>query len=195
MLLRSLSILALNRCVNTRWVCICFFYFSPDFYRIFCMKSDILFVTIKEISMTQREELEKMQEILRDKIENTIPDYSTNGKCSRCGRCCSNLLSMTLEDVHRIRDYLQTHSITPAPLTRPDKFRSIPFDSCPFCDLSGKKATCMIYEARPAICRKFLCNADVLAKRYDINGDLVPDSIGQVDCRKTFFGIGIDKAK
>lgn len=33
--------------------------------------------------MTQREELEKMQEILRDKIENTIPDYSTNGKCSR----------------------------------------------------------------------------------------------------------------
>ena len=26
--------------------------------------------------MTQREELEKMQEILRDKIENTIPDYS-----------------------------------------------------------------------------------------------------------------------
>lgn len=60
------------------------------------MKSDILFVTIKEISMTQREELEKMQEILRDKIENTIPDYSTNGKCSRCGRCCSNLLSMTM---------------------------------------------------------------------------------------------------
>ena len=96
MLLRSLSILALNRCVNTRWVCICFFYFSPVFYRIFCMKSDILFVTIKEISMTQREELEKMQEILRDKIENTIPDYSTNGKCSRCGRCCSNLLSMTM---------------------------------------------------------------------------------------------------
>lgn len=46
--------------------------------------------------MTQREELERMQEILRDKIENTIPDYSTNGKCSRCGRCCSNLLSMTM---------------------------------------------------------------------------------------------------
>ena len=36
--------------------------------------------------MTQREELEKMQEILRDKIENTIPDYSADGECSRCGR-------------------------------------------------------------------------------------------------------------
>lgn len=145
--------------------------------------------------MTQREELEKMQEILRDKIENTIPDYSTNGECSRCGRCCSNLLSMTLKDVRRIRSYLQMHKAIPASPARPDKFRSIPFDSCPFCDLSGKKATCMIYEARPAICRKFLCNADVLAERYDINGDLVPNSIGQVDCRKTFFGIGIDKAK
>lgn len=53
----------------------------------------------------------------------------------------------------------------------------------------------MIYEARPTICRKFLCNADVLAKQYDINGDLVPDSIGQVDCRKTFFGIGVGKTK
>ena len=145
--------------------------------------------------MTQREELEKMQEILRDKIENAIPDYSTNGECSRCGRCCSNLLSMTLEDVRRIRSYLQMYQVIPAPLARPDKFRSIPFDSCPFCDFSGKKATCMIYEARPAICRKFLCNADVLAERYDINGDLVPNSIGQVDCRKTFFGIGVDKAK
>lgn len=195
MLLRSLSILALNRCVNTRWVCICFFYFSPILYRIFCMKSDILFVTIKEISMTQREELEKMQEILRDKIENTIPDYSTNGKCSRCGRCCSNLLSMTIEDVHRIRDYLRMHNVVPAPPARPNKFRNIPFDSCPFCDLSRKETACMIYEARPTICRKFLCNADVLAKQYDINGDLVPDSIGQVDCRKTFFGIGVGKTK
>lgn len=145
--------------------------------------------------MTQKEELEKMQEILRDKIENIIPDYSINGECSRCGRCCSNLLSMTLKDVRRIRSYLQMHKVIPASPARPDKFRSIPFDSCPFCDLSGKKATCMIYEARPAICRKFLCNADVLAERYDINGDLVPNSIGQVDCRKTFFGIGIDKAK
>ena len=140
--------------------------------------------------MTQREELEKMQEILRDKIENTIPDYSTNGECSRCGRCCSNLLSMTLEDVRRIKSYLQIYKVIPAPPARPDRF-----DSCPFCDLSEKEATCMIYEARPAICRKFLCNADVLARQYDINGDLVPDSIGQVDCRKTFFGIGIDKAK
>lgn len=145
--------------------------------------------------MTQREELEKMQKILRDKIENTILDYSTGGECSRCGRCCSNLLSMTLEDVHRIRDYLQTHSIIPAPPARPDRFRDIPFDSCPFCNLSEKEATCMIYNARPAICRKFLCNADILAKQYDINGDLVPDSIGQVDCRKTFFGIGIDETK
>ena len=145
--------------------------------------------------MTQREELEKMQKILRDKIENTILDYSTGGECSRCGRCCSNLLSMTLEDVHRIRDYLQTHSIIPAAPARPDRFRDIPFDSCPFCNLSEKEATCMIYNARPAICRKFLCNADILAKQYDINGDLVPDSIGQVDCRKTFFGIGIDETK
>ena len=69
--------------------------------------------------MTQREELEKMQEILRDKIEVTIPDYSTNGKCSRCGRCCSNLLSMTIEDVHRIRDYLRMHNVVPAPPARP----------------------------------------------------------------------------
>ena len=45
------------------------------------MKSDILFVTIKEISMTQREELEKMQEILRDKIEVTIPDFQQKENC------------------------------------------------------------------------------------------------------------------
>lgn len=139
--------------------------------------------------MTENEELQKMRDILIDKITSTIRDNSNDGVCSRCGQCCSNLLPMNLKDVERIQNYLKTHKIKPAPEERPEhRYYRMNVDPCPFCDLSTGIATCMIFEVAPNICKKFICHAESLASRYDINGNIIQDEIGQVDCRKTFFG-------
>lgn len=138
--------------------------------------------------MTKNEELQKMRDILCDRIRDTIRDNSVNGVCSRCGQCCSNLLPMNLKDVERIRKYLQSHPIAPAPKERPEhRYYKITVEPCPFCDLSSGTATCMIFEVAPDICKKFICHAELLSLQYDLNGNIIENEIGQVDCRKTFF--------
>ena len=139
--------------------------------------------------MNQKEEMEIMKKLLVVQIRNNIRDNSDDGICSRCGQCGSNLLPMNMEDVDRIRQYLKTHDISPAPKERPATlYYRVDFDPCPFCDFTGGFATCKIFEVAPTICKKFICKAELLAEQYDINGDIVQDKIGQVDCRKTFFG-------
>lgn len=89
----------------------------------------------------------KEQEIL-DMLK--IKDLSINGKCCKCGECCSNILLITQEELDVIQEYVIKYNIklNKTMLVMANKIY------CPYFD--GKK--CLIYEIRPLICREFYCN-------------------------------------
>lgn len=113
-----------------------------------------------------------------------VPDNTCNGECSMCGKCCGNGLGVNMEDIQRIDRYLKTHNVAPTEVRLLRGIDNIEVESCPFL---GEDNKCKIYDARPTICRKFICNAEKMFEQYDENGELVKDEIGQVDIRKTFF--------
>ena len=83
-----------------------------------------------------------------------MTDYTKDGKCSRCGGCCGDILPMETNELRTIRRYVRKHHIKPVenkvPMLKPL------FDlSCPFRDNTKKE--CLIYEVRPCICRQFIC--------------------------------------
>ena len=69
-------------------------------------------------------------------------------KCKRCGKCCSNLLPLSKEDIINIKKNskeLQEHRL----LALRDWYMICPF--------LNHKNQCDIYEFRPTICREFTC--------------------------------------
>lgn len=92
-----------------------------------------------------------LQDIAKDLVEgNTqIKDFSINGKCSKCGECCSNFLPVSQNEINTIQKYVIEHKIRPQSqiLVMQNTL------TCPYHD--GKK--CLIYEVRPLICREFYC--------------------------------------
>ena len=83
-------------------------------------------------------------------IQNVgIQDCSINGKCSKCGECCTNLLPITQDELYTIAEYVINNNIKPQKqvLVMQNKL------TCPYYD--GKK--CLIYVIRPLICREFYC--------------------------------------
>lgn len=90
-----------------------------------------------------------------------IEDYEENGRCSNCGRCCTDFLCMTRDEARRIARYLMEHPDTKAfqAVSEGGKLMA----SCPFRDPLAKR--CSVYPARPSICRTFRCGmGDEVAK-------------------------------
>lgn len=81
-----------------------------------------------------------------------VTDYTTNGRCSGCGQCCSSVLPLSAREVERIHMYCRAHKVKEQHRYGPQGVDL----SCPFRDESGRR--CLIYEARPDICREFQCN-------------------------------------
>ena len=107
-------------------------------------------------------------------------DFTSNGKCSNCGACCSNLLPVSVEEIKTIKKYIREHEIKQA-------VNGIPFNAdinmvCPFLDTS-KELKCKIYEVRPKICRFFMCNKKPDYDELVQMADMMP-----VNMRNTFFG-------
>lgn len=90
-------------------------------------------------------------EIIRNIAEGNvkITDNSICGNCSKCGECCTNFLPVTQKEIDEIQKYVIKNNI------RPQKQMLIMQNrlSCPY--YNGKK--CLVYEARPLICKKFYC--------------------------------------
>ena len=78
-----------------------------------------------------------------------IQDCSINGKCSKCGECCTNLLPITQDELYTIAEYVINNNIKPQKQVLVMKNKL----TCPYYD--GKK--CLIYAIRPLICREFYC--------------------------------------
>lgn len=93
-----------------------------------------------------------MKDILEDFAhpdKATIVDNSINGKCSKCGECCTNILPVSQKELETIAEYVIEHNIKPQTQMLVMQNRL----ACPYYD--GKK--CLIYEVRPLICSEFYC--------------------------------------
>lgn len=123
---------------------------------------------------------EKMQKDL----SNGTYDFTDNGKCTQCGKCCSNLLPMTEKEIEVIRKYIKRYRIKEykhmIPLAQP-----VIDMTCPFLDDSKSCEKCTIYEARPRICRDFICCP---SKRPPMNDLEYKLKCRIVNVRSEFFG-------
>ena len=91
-------------------------------------------------------------------------NHCVDGKCSGCGECCVDILTVTPAEIGRIKEYVQKHNIK--------EHRQAPFYdpnatdlSCPFRNQQTRK--CEIYPVRPYICRTFICSKTVEDARND----------------------------
>ena len=92
-----------------------------------------------------------LMEIFKNIAEGNvkITDNSINGKCSKCGECCSCFLPICQEELDIIQEYVIKNNIKPQTQMLVMQNRLC----CPY--YNGKK--CLIYEVRPLICKEFYC--------------------------------------
>lgn len=126
-----------------------------------------------------------LAELKRD-MESGIYDFTKDGECSSCGKCCSNILPMSSKEIKEIHRYMRKHKITEQRVIFPLKVPAA-FDlTCPF--RSEKERKCLIYECRPNICRDFRC--DKPRKQIQANKEMYHGRYEVVDMREEFFGGG-----
>ena len=109
----------------------------------------------------------------------SITNYTCNGKCSSCGRCCGDILHLSKAEIKIIDAYLKKHKVKATP-----RNVFVNYDNtCPFRD--EDKKICKIYEVRPQICRVYKCDKtpeEALKNRELTNKGKLPRSM-----RNLFF--------
>lgn len=91
-------------------------------------------------------------------VRDTI-DCTVDGRCSRCGSCCTSLLPLTPSERASIGAMVKNRGIRPSV---PDGKDFVTLQ-CPFLrkpNVLSPAHSCAIYAERPAICRSFRCDRD-----------------------------------
>ena len=88
-------------------------------------------------------------EILND-MKHGVYNFTKNGKCTKCGNCCTALLPMTKDELKTIQRYVKRKHIL---IVRHIGGLDL---TCPF--RNDDLGICTIYEIRPQICRDFQCD-------------------------------------
>jgi len=82
-------------------------------------------------------------------------DYTVNGVCSNCNKCCMEYVAINKREIKEIKEYIKKNNV--GKINHYDKagrFRKI----CPFRDDENEK--CTIYPVRPLLCRIWMCDID-----------------------------------
>mgnify|MGYP003261505293 FL=1 len=115
-------------------------------------------------------------------MEDNLYNYTVNGKCSKCGNCCSDILPLSDDEIRKIHKYIRQNGIRESkhliPVAKP-----VLDMTCPFRD-NGKKI-CTIYEVRPEICRQFICDNEQQSK---MNRERLRVGRCVFSMREVFFG-------
>ena len=90
-----------------------------------------------------------LQEVLND-MKHGVYNFTKDGKCTKCGNCCTALLPMTKEEFKTIQRYVKRKHIQ---IVRHTGGIDL---TCPF--RNDELGICMVYEFRPQICRDFVCD-------------------------------------
>lgn len=81
-----------------------------------------------------------------------VTDFTIEGKCSNCGKCCSNALPLSAGEIKIIKNYIKKHNIK----EQRHNYMVGADMTCPFRDEVNKM--CLIYRVRPQICKQFMCS-------------------------------------
>ena len=114
--------------------------------------------------------------------ENTTPELRFDGDnsypdCKACGKCCEYMYMMAIseDDFRRMESYVKEHDIKPIDYDR---------KCCIFRHPEGK---CMIWEARPQLCRLHHCQVS----RFDVvkanPGLMINEDLWMVDLYDVFL--------
>ena len=123
-----------------------------------------------------------LEEMYED-MKKGVYDFTDNGECIGCGKCCSNYLPLSSKDIKAIRRYINKKHIKECKHIVPAV--NIPFDAtCPFRSDDEKK--CSIYPVRPAICREFKC--DLPSKDIESNKKTLIGKYELYEMRELFYG-------
>ena len=79
-------------------------------------------------------------------------------KCNNCGKCCSNYLPLSYDEIKKLRVLAKGRKSNKNFLDKDY------YSTCPFLNSSNR---CDIYEDRPAICRAYTCEKFV---KQDFSG-------------------------
>lgn len=77
------------------------------------------------------------------------PTVLYKGDCRGCGECCSRFLPLTPADRVRLKAFVRARGVEPVPE------RAAIDLMCPFL---SEERECLVYEARPEICRAYRCD-------------------------------------
>lgn len=81
-------------------------------------------------------------------------------ECSRCGKCCANILLLSDKEVQKIKQYLKKHP-TIKVYNRNSMLMKEDVNICPFLQTyNDGEQFCAIYSVRPSICRGFNCKEE-----------------------------------
>ena len=114
-----------------------------------------------------------------------ITNYTNNNKCSNFGKCCIAILPMNQQEINRIKHYVKKHGIKEQRHNAMMKYDL----TCPFRDEANK--FCMIYDVRPEICRKFICNQSM--EKVYLNRQMIYKGRSDVFMRSEFYQNDEDK--
>ena len=124
-----------------------------------------------------------LSEILQA-MEDGVLDFTKDGECTGCGKCCSNFLPMSNEEVRRIKRYMKAHGIREHKHLAPTRNATVDM-TCPFLNDDKENEKCEIYPVRPLICRVFCCNQP--PSTVKMNRDEFWSTREPRDMRDTFF--------
>lgn len=90
-----------------------------------------------------------LEQVYQD-MKHGVYNFTKDGKCSKCGNCCTALLPITKEELKALQRYVKRHHIH---IVRHEGGFDL---TCPF--RNDELGICMCYEVRPQICRDFRCD-------------------------------------
>lgn len=90
-------------------------------------------------------------------------DFTKDGKCTKCGNCCANIISVTPKEIKRISKYVKENNIKPIHHGDLKTENAIIDSMCPFLKYNEDNTkTCIIYNERPEVCKKYICSESEL---------------------------------
>lgn len=84
-------------------------------------------------------------------MEEKLNNFFKDGKCSRCGECCTPFIPITNKEYKTIKKYIEKNNIECEEQVEGNNV----YIKC--CFYNRKEKKCNIYEVRPEVCRRFKC--------------------------------------
>lgn len=108
-----------------------------------------------------------------------LTDYTKNGVCSGCGRCCSNNIPLTKKEIKELKQIVKKRKLKPTWNIALTNMRN--YSNCPFLTNDNK---CLIYQDRPQICKSFKCD---MQKKKVFDKELLKEPMELINLREEIF--------